>query len=219
MENLDFSKAFEWENKFYHTCDMTRISKIIAQYELYRMTEGLAGDIVECGVFKGTSLVRCAMMREIFGNPYSRKIIGFDTFGHFPESNYEPDRERREAFVSQAGSESISTDGLMDILSRKRCERNVELVKGDICQTVPEYVSRHPELRISLLNLDTDIYEPSAVIMEHLYPLIIQGGVLILDDYGEFPGETRAVDEYFKDMKITIQRFPFCMSPSFVVKE
>ena len=106
----------------------------------------------------------------------------------------------------------------MKVLEHKRCERFVELVAGDITQTVPKYVKEHPELRISLLNLDTDIYEPAVTILEHLYPRIVPGGVLILDDYGVFPGETKAVDDFFHGQDVTINKFPFCMTPCYIVK-
>ena len=83
---------------------------------------------------------------------------------------------------------------------------------------IPAYLEKHPELKISLLNLDTDIYEPAVVILKYLYPRIVQGGILILDDYGVFPGETQAVDEYFVDHNIIIQKLPFCMTPSYIIK-
>ena len=52
----------------------------------------------------------------------------------------------------------------------------------------------------------------------YLYPRIVKGGILILDDYGTFPGETKAVDEYFKDKDIKIKKFPFAATPSFIIK-
>ena len=59
MINLpDFSKAFEYENNFYLSCDNSRIAKLLAHYELYKMVVNIPGAIVECGVFKGTSLTR-----------------------------------------------------------------------------------------------------------------------------------------------------------------
>lgn len=69
------------------------------------------------------------------------------------------------------------------------------------------------------LNLDTDIYEPAVVVLKHLYPLIVPGGILILDDYGTFPGEAQAVDEYFRGRSIAIQKFPFAMTPCYIRKE
>jgi len=215
----DFSKAFEYENNFYLSCDITRFSKFMAHYELYRMAHELPGEIVECGVFKGASLVRFAGFRDLLGNPFSHRIIGFDIFGDFPETDFEEDVEYRERFVRGAGLSSISVEQLEKVLVNKGIEKNVELVAGDITKTVPEYVKNNPHLKISLLNLDTDIYEPAVTILENLYPRMVKGGVLILDDYGTFPGETRAVDDYFKGTNIRIKKFPFAMTPSYIIKE
>jgi len=220
MINLpDFNKAFEYENNFYLSCDITRISKILAHYELYKMVLDIPGAIVECGVFKGASLIRFATFRNLFGNPFSKKIIGFDTFDKFPETNFQPDKELRQRGIETAGKHSISKQQLMDILKHKKTEQFVELVEGDITKTVPEYLNSHQELKISLLNLDVDIYEPSVTILEYLYPRIVKGGILILDDYEVYPGETKAVDDYFKDKNVKIHKFPFCMTPCYVIKE
>lgn len=172
----NFDKAFEYENEFYLSCDITRISKILAHYELFKMALNVPGTIVECGVFKGASLARFAMFRDLFGNPFSKKIIGFDTFGAFPETSFNPDKVVREEFIDAAGDQSISVDQMMKVLEHKGCDKFVELVSGDICETVPKYVKDHPELKISLLNLDTDIYEPAVTTLERLYPRIERGG-------------------------------------------
>ena len=108
---------------------------------------------------------------------------------------------------------------MKEVLEKKNTDQNIELVAGDICQTIPEYVKNNPHLKISLLNLDTDIYEPAVTILEHLYPRMVKGGILILDDYGTFPGETKAVDDYFKGQGVEIQKFPFAMTPCYVVKK
>jgi len=215
----DFTKSFEYENSFYLSCDVSRITKFAAHYELYKQIGNLPGAIVECGVFKGVSLVRFAMFREIFENDTARKIIGFDTFAAFPDTDYLPDKAGRNKFMSEAGNESISVTQLQQVLSFKRLDQGVELVAGDITETVPAYVEKHPELKISLLNLDTDIYEPAVVILKYLFPKIVKGGILMVDDYGVFPGETSAVDSYFSGQDVKIQKFPFCQTPSFIIKE
>ena len=214
----DFEKAFEYENNFYLSCDITRISKILSHYEIYKMIKEIPGEIVECGVFKGASLLRFAMFREIFGNPFSKKIIGFDTFGKFPETNFQDDKKARNKFIDSAGEDSISKDQLFQILNQKNLNRHLNLIEGDITKTVPDYVKTNPELKISLLNLDTDIYEPAVSILENLYPRITKGGILMLDDYGTHPGETKAVDEYFHNKNIEIKKFPFAMTPCYIIK-
>jgi len=214
----DFEKAFEYENNFYLSCDITRISKILSHYEIYKMIKEIAGEVVECGVFKGASYLRFVMFREIFGNPFSKKIIGFDTFSKFPETSFQDDEKARKQFINSAGSDSISKEQLLKILNHKGLNKHIDLIEGDITETVPAYVKANPELKISLLNLDTDIYEPAVTILEHLYPKITKGGILMLDDYGTHPGETKAVDEYFQNKNIEIKKFSFAMTPSYIVK-
>lgn len=214
----DFDKAFEYENNFYLSCDITRISKILAHYELYKLASEIPGAIVECGVFKGSSLSRFAMFRDLFGNPFSKRIVAFDTYGRFPKTKFARDKQFRQKFIDEAGPQSISKEQMVKVLKRKGIDKFIELVKGDIVKTVPVYVESHPELRISLLNIDTDIYEPVVTILKYLYPRVAKGGVIIFDDYGVFPGETAAVEEYFKDKKVEIRKFPFCMTPCYAIK-
>lgn len=213
-----FDKAFEYENNFFLSCDVSRIGKLIAQYELYKMSAALPGAIIECGIFKGNSLSRFAIFRELLDNKFSKKIIGFDTFGKFPQTKFKDDMKSRKKFIADAGDESISKEQLLKVLSHKQVEHLVELVKGDITKTVPEYVKTHPELRISLLNIDVDIYEPVVTILEYLYPRVVKGGIIMLDDYGVFPGETKAVEEYFAEQDIKIKKIPYSMTPAFIVK-
>jgi hypothetical protein len=159
------------------------------------------------------------VFRELFDNPFSKKLVGFDTFGKFPETEFGEDKSLRQQFINEAGEESISRQQLMEMLAFKRTDRNIELIEGNIMETVPAYVTTHPEMKISLLNLDTDIYEPAVTVLEYLFPKMVRGGILILDDYGTFPGETKAVDDYFRGQRVTIRKFPFCMTPSYIVKE
>ena len=96
---FDLSKKFEYENGFYLTSDVSRIGKLLAHYELYKKIISLPGEVIECGIFKGTSLIRFATFRDLLENPYSRKIIGFDVFGKFPESQYDPDKKFLKSFI------------------------------------------------------------------------------------------------------------------------
>jgi len=214
----DFNKSFEYENDFYLSCDSSRIGKFIAHYELYNKTKHLPGVIVEAGVFKGISLVRFAMMEKNINPNNPRKIIGFDTFSDFPETDFEGDKQPREKFIKEAGLESISKSQLEEVLKNKGIDF-VELVEGDILKTVPEYIKSNPGLQISLINMDADVYEPSKTVLECLYPNLLSGGILISDDYGKFPGETKAVDDYFKNKNIKIEGFSFCKTPCYIIKK
>ncbi|WKY48563.1 TylF/MycF/NovP-related O-methyltransferase [Eubacteriaceae bacterium ES3] len=215
----EYEKRFEYENNFILSCDNSRIGKMLAHYELFKLTQELPGAIIECGVFKGASLIRFASFRDLFECNDSRKIIGFDIFGKFPETNFKDDEAFRDNFILAAGEESISENQLFEVLNKKGVDQNIELIKGDITETIPEYIKNNPYLKISLVNLDTDIYEPAVTVLENLWPRIVKGGILVLDDYGVFPGETKAVDEFFKEKNVKIRKFKFSLTPSYIVKE
>lgn len=220
MINLpDFGKSFEYENNFYLSCGNARLGKFLAHYELFKMAKDLPGAMMEFGVFKGASFVRFAGFRDLFGNASSAKLIGFDTFSQFPETDFEEDKKYRKALINEAGEQSISKEQLSEVLKNKGIRENIELVEGDVTKTLPAFIKNNPQLKISLLNLDTDIYEPAVAILEHCWPRIVRGGILILDDYNVFPGETKAVDEYFKDKKIQIRKFSFSNTPCYIIKE
>ena len=214
----DFKHSFNYENNFYLSCDNSRIGKFMAHYELFKMSIDVPGSIIECGVFKGTSLIRFAAFRNLLKKK-SKKIIGFDMFGKFPETNFQKDKKMRKLFIKESGSVGISKQQLIKVLKQKKIDQKIELVKGNIIQTVPNYVKTHPKLKISFLNLDTDLYEPSKIILEYLYPKITKGGILLLDDYGFWPGETKAVDEYFKNKNVKINKSAFSNTPSYIIKE
>lgn len=219
IELPDFTKPFYYENNFNLSSDINRFAKIMAQYELFKLSIDIPGAIVECGVFKGSSLIRFATFRQLLTNPVSKRIVGFDIFGQFPETSFEGDREPRKKFVADSG-EGISEDQLMQVFKHKGIDKNVELIKGDVNETIPQYVKKNPYLRISLLNIDVDVYEPTKTALEFLYPCVVKGGVVILDDYcGLFPGANKAVEDFLRDKKHQIRKFPFCVSPCYLIKE
>jgi len=212
-------KSFEYENNFYLSAQNSRIGKLIIHYELFKIANKLPGSIVECGIFKGMSLIRFATFRNLLDKKNEKKILGFDAFGEFPEAKFEKDKKMRRKFIKDSGKSGISKSQLLKILKNKKLGKKIELVKGDITKTVPKYVKNHPNLQISLLNLDADMYEPSITILDYLYPKIVKGGILILDDYGFFPGETKAVNEFFKNKKVEIKQFPFQKTPKYIIKK
>ena len=212
----NFHKPFDYENNFYLSCDNSRIGKMIAHYELFKLSSKIPGCIIECGVFKGVSLIRFATFLKLL-KKQNKKIIAFDAFGKHTTTKISSDYKRRKKLLSH-GKEAISEKQLMKVLKLKGLEKNIELIRGDITETVPRYLKSNPKLKISLLNLDVDFYEPSVSILENFYPKLSKGGILMLDDYGIWDGETIAVDEYFTGKKIKIRKFSFSQTPSYIIK-
>ena len=174
---------------------------------------------MELGVFKGGSLIQWATFRELLENENSRKIIGFDIFGEFPNVEaVEADRQFVENWNTVFRDEFLSDEELLKSFRLKKIG-NTELVKGDIIQTLPNYLEKEGQLRIALLHIDTDVYEPARLGLELLYDRVVPGGLIVLDDYGKVEGETRAVDEFFDKKPVRLQKFPFSHEkPTYIIK-
>ena len=219
MELFGFEteRSWDYENGFYITSDITRMSKMLAHFELYKMIVNLPGAIIETGVFKGASLIRFATFRILLEFSHSRKIIGFDAFGKFPKQLLKEDDAFARHFESSAG-EGISIDEIEKVFLHKKIE-NIELVEGNINETVPKYKKEHPELKIALLHIDTDVYEPAITALNNLYDKVVKNGLIVFDDYAAVGGETKAVDEFFSDKDILLEKLPISHGPTFIKKK
>lgn len=206
------------------------LKKFLAHYEFFRMTVDLPGDIVELGVYRGTTLMTWANFLEIRNmGDRQKQVFGFDNFAGFTSLTEKDGKcdQAVEKVVSGFDSscfEEILTDAI-SIFDRDRFipyKPRVILVKGNIEETVPRFVEEHPGLRISLLHFDCDMYEPTRIALEQFWHLVVPGGVVLFDEYGIRPweGESRAVDEFFADKKVKIQRFDWSANPGgYIVKE
>jgi Macrocin-O-methyltransferase (TylF) len=218
---VSYSNVFEAENEFYRRCSADRISKFLSHAKLYEMSLGLPGHFVEAGVFKGASFCRFRKLGRLFHPDHTRQFIGFDVFGKFPDPQYGPDKAELERQWSVDGDHGISRPALQKLLEEQGLAQNVELVEGDIRESMPRYLAERQQISLSIVNIDLDLYEPIKAALEHLFPLVVRGGVVILDDYEGFPGAKRAVDEYLAEHRRPerIQKFSFAYTPSFLIKD
>ena len=216
----DEKKRFDYENGFYLTSETYRFGNWMAHYELYKKILELPGDVIELGVFKGGGVIQFATFRELLENENSRKIIGFDIFGKFPQGEkLESDRHFVDQWNEQFEGEFLSKEDIYKSLEIKGIQ-NVQLIEGDICTTVEKYLEKHPQTKISLLHIDVDIYEPAKVGLDKLFDRVVKGGVIVFDDYGCIEGETVAVDEFLSNREYTIRKFPFSHAkPSYIIKK
>lgn len=219
MDKLyDLDKKFEYENGFYATADPSRFSKFITHLEFFKQTSNVRGEIVEFGVFKGNSFFRWIKFRDLLEQTGSRKIIGFDIFGDFPKANFEEDKDKLAAFIKETnGGKSISLEEINELLVKQGLNKNVDIIKGDILITLNDYLDKNPHLKISLLHIDVDLYEPTRHILEKLYEKVTKGGIIIFDDYGAFAGTNKAVDDFFQN-NAEIKKLPFSNAIAYIVK-
>lgn len=191
----------------------------------YIVGHGIPGAFVECGLWRGGSLMAILLRLRQHGIS-DRDIVGFDTFAGMTKPTREDVDFKGKAAGSRTwvntlakvtvnklakvtklkGSSGVSRDEVFALLaSTGYAPERIHLVEGPVEDTLPA----HAPKTIALLRLDTDFYVSTRHELEHLYPRIPVGGVLIIDDYGHFKGARKAVDEYLKGHRILLQRVDY----------
>jgi hypothetical protein len=183
-----------------------RFAKILSRYELFQRAAGVPGDIVECGVFKGTGVLFWAKLLQIFHPLSLRKVVGFDTFGEFPATSA-VDRQFAAELCAEAGYEGADPEVLMEIAAQCGVRHRVELIRGDATVSMARYVEANPGFRVALLNLDFDTYAPTRAALDALYNSVVPGGVVICDEYGLTGcSESDAVDDFLRERGLAAVR-------------
>ena len=174
---------------------------------------GIEGAFVECGVWKGGSSMIIALTLLKRGVT-DRTLFMFDTFSGMtapgPDDNDFNDRPAANLMAGEDGDQvaelvkaAAPLEGVRAAM--KSTGYNMDLIKfieGDVCHTLPLTSTGE----IALLRLDTDFYDSTLVEMEVLYPRLVRGGVMIIDDYGHWQGAKKAVEEYFARPEIPYAR-------------
>ncbi len=191
---------------------MVSRERLYAQFQAvqYAVRNGLEGDIVECGVWRGGASMLTALTLLSLGDT-TRRLWLYDTFAGMTEptavdvSPWDGAIAHRRWKSKQSNTVNKWCYGSLDEVRHNMTSTlypmaNVNLVQGDVLQTLKQTV---PE-KIAVLRLDTDWYESTRMELEVLYPRLITRGVLLIDDYGAWQGCKKAVDTYLRDNQISI---------------
>ncbi len=198
---------------------MTSVERLFALIQAVRYVAkaGIAGEIVECGVWRGGSMMAAALTL-LESADATRQLYLFDTFAGMSaptDRDIAPNgQSARELLSSQRKDDPASAwcyatidDVTANMASTDYDPARVFFVKGKVEDTIPA----HAPARIAILRLDTDWYESTRHEMEHLFPRLVSGGVLIVDDYGHWAGCRQAIDEYLQkhDIQILLNRVDY----------
>jgi O-methyltransferase len=190
--------------KFSMTTEL-RMSVLINLVKLINKNK-VQGDFVECGVWRGGNIILFQKLIEYFSIK-NKMIYGFDTFdGMTPPSKFDIYYNNRSAksLMNKENKNPNLEHTIHAICSLNQVKKNIsnttknnciKLIQGDVKKTLK--INKNLPEKISILRLDTDFYDSTKIELEILYPRVQSGGILIIDDYGEWQGAKKAVDEYF----------------------
>lgn len=207
--------------------DMVRF---LAHYELFKHVVDLPGCVVECGVFHGASFFTWAKLMETFcPGDRSRRVYGFDHYKGLHDF-HQKDGAFNQASAKVIGGYASSLEAITELTALHNSDgflpdvERCHLINGDVCETIPKFIKDTPGLRLAILHLDMDLYEPTKIAIDHLYDLVLPGGVIILDEFALRPweGETLAWEEFAasRGIKVPMRKFPFTQTPhGYIIKE
>lgn len=184
--------------------------KMLIDSVKYILKYNVPGSLVECGVWKGGSAMAMALtcLQEKNTN---RPIYLYDTFAGMNEPTKEDKNYKNvqaETLLKNNKKDphniwclSTFQEVVKNLQATGYPSKRIRFIMGPVEKTLPRQAPRGP---IALLRLDTDWYRSTLHELEHLFPKLVSGGVLILDDYGCWKGARKATDEYFLKKKIKL---------------
>jgi len=189
-------RAIHAQVKPYTMTSVERVVCLIQAVE-YISTNNISGDIAECGVWRGGSMMAVAHKLLELGDT-SRTLFLYDTFQGMPPPTKKDKMSGVLAAEILEKNNAVKCIADLDDVRRNLLSTNypperLRFIAGKVEETLP--VAK-PE-SLALLRLDTDWYESTLCELQHLYPVLTKGGILIIDDYGHWEGARAAVDEFF----------------------
>lgn len=217
-------EMYDGFNAFMFSRDINVLSKMLARSSFFNSVKDVPGDIVECGVFKGSGMMTWLKLKKLELPNSIKKVIGFDIFDtdklvnslsdvdKEPMSHLFESRNYKHTDISKTEIES-------KIINCGFTSKDFELVEGDISKTASEYVKRNIGFRISLLYLDLDLCNPTYSALESFWPLMSKNGIVIFDEYAYHEwSESNGVDNFFKDKNVRIVSTGLTTPTAFVMK-
>jgi len=212
-------------NGFILSPDLKVFGKLLARTLLFQQVKDIPGDIVECGVFKGTGILTFLKLKRYFCPNTRKKVIGFDFFDtdSLLSSLLNQDKEAMSVLFKERGfSHEDSFFEYFDQLI-KTCgfeKHEYDLIKGDISITSTQYLETRPGMKISLLYLDLDLADPTYDTLCATWDRISKGGIIVFDEYAYHQwSESKGVDKFFEDKDVKIKTLNYLAPTAYVIKE
>jgi hypothetical protein len=223
IENTNQS-LFDNFNGFIMSNDRKVFNKLVARTLLYDEVKDIPGDIVECGVFKGSGFYTFLKLKKIMNPNSLKRVVGFDFFDTkdllsnldnldkktmsllFNGRNFEHEKDFKSELYSK-----LKLDGFKD--------EDFELVKGDISLTSKKYIEDNPGFKISLLYIDLDLEVPTYNTLKNFWDRLSRGGIIVLDEYAHSKwSESKGVDKFLNEMNLEIKNLNYICPSAYIKK-
>ena len=219
-DTLDQS-IYDAYNKFIFSKDRGLFAKLASKLFFLEKTKNIPGDIVELGVFKGSG-VMCWLKANELTSINQKKVYGFDIFNQeqLVKSINTQDSSLMESLFKDRNFESIGYQEILNKIVFDAGFSNLNLISGNVFETIPDFLNKNPGFRASIINFDLDTYEPTLFCLQKLWDRLVLGGIMIFDEYGFNQWtESQAVDEFIAEKKLKIKTTIYKAPSAYLIKE
>jgi len=229
IDNLEVSKVsqsiYDNFNNFILSEDRRVFNKLISRALLYHEVKDIPGDIVECGIFKGTGLYTFLKLKNLYNPNSSKKVIGFDFFDTNELINSISDKTEKESMQILFSAREFKHDNsFKDNLSNQIIKNgfsssDFDLIEGDISITTKQFSEKNPGFKISLLYMDVDLEVPTYNALNNFWDNMTKGGLIIFDEYGYHKwSESKGVDKFIKEKNLEIKSLNYACPTAYIKK-
>jgi hypothetical protein len=229
IKNLEIGQnpqeLYDAFNSFILSSDRKVFNKLIARTLLYNEVKDLPGDIVECGVFKGTGMYSFLKLKQLYNPNSVKKVIGFDFFNTddlLDSIDNEMDKETMGVlFNGRDFKHEKNYDTFLheQILLHGFSDTDFHLVQGDVSLTTKNFSQNNSGFKISLLYMDLDLEEPTYNTLVNLWDNVVKGGIVVFDEYGYHKwSESKGVDRFIEEKKLEIKTLNYYAPTAYIKK-
>jgi hypothetical protein len=198
-------------NEFIISSDTRVFNKLITRAAIYEKIKDIPGDIVECGVFKGSGIFTFLKLKNMHNPNSSRKVIGFDFFNTNDLIESIQNEQDKVPMTDLFDSRSFKHDYSFKLQLESRIiesgfdRSEFTLVQGDVSITTKDFSKDNPGLKISMLYMDVDLELPTYDVLNNMWDNITKGGYVVFDEYGHHKwSESKGVDRFLEEKNLDI---------------
>jgi hypothetical protein len=179
-------------------CGTANLGRFMAISDLLREALEIPGHVAEFGSWRGANLLFLAKLLRIYDSQGSKQVHCFDSFEGLTTFASEDG-----AAADEKGEYSGSMNELTDMIDLYELQDDITIHKGLIQDTLPRFIDENPGVMMSFIYCDTDLFEPTKLILENMHDRLVAGGLFVLDQWSHerWPGESLAVQEFLSDPK------------------
>lgn len=212
----EFFDAF---NTFIMSPDKKVFDKLMSKHYFLELTKSIPGDVVELGVFRGSGLFAWVKMLGFLG--LNRNVYGFDIFDSdlLVSGISTQDRDVMTSLFERRGFDPVGYEEILQNKIEVLGITNVDLISGDIFNSLPIFLENNPGFRASVVNFDLDTEEPTYFALTQLWDRLVVGGVFVFDEYAinEWT-ESSAVDRFIREKSLNLLSTNIYSPSAYVVK-